>query len=267
MKKFISIVALALIALLTMLVAVACDPEQEEPKSDTDGHDFKITVLGVDGKPCTDGKIQVCAVGDGANCFSGLLTLDNNGVCYVDAGSTTSPVKVPVGLTEVEIHVKGLKQYYVHDTCVAQKDKAVVINLKEKFPEFSGTGAGEFDGDVIKTEGFDPYKFVYSPDIANMNKIMGYKVTVDENNKTMFIKVEADPEDSYNIKVVGASGTVTVLTNGESGMAKSENSATGEEPSINFAVDEDGAAYFQIAFDEEAVGKDVIIELNYVDAE
>lgn len=246
--------------------------DEPEKNKETDGHDYKVTVKGPDGKPFTDGKVQVCepaetggSGGLGGNqgtgqCFAPFLSLDSNGVCYIDNGMDLGEGSILPGyLQKIEIHIQEIPVYLKHDSVIIEKGHAAVIELYIVYTtELEGTGVGEFDNDVIKSDSFYPYK---------MNE-GAYKITVSDK-KTAFIVIDGEyAPETFSISLEGADGTITVLAESESAISKTDLKA---ENKLDIPVDEeyaDGTSksyrkYIMIEFGDDAVGKEVSVFLEY----
>lgn len=255
MKKSLIVVSIIFALVLSMTAFVGCGAT-----NNADGHDYKVTVLGMDGKPFTTAKVQICKVMDNGvvgNCFQEKIATDDQGVAYIDLGEN---VVIPEGenVNKVEVHLFDVPPYMTYDKKQIVKGEALTLQLKEMVDAIVGTGKAQYDGSALKTdETFDPYVTALR---ANDDRdCAAYKVAFSEENQSLFFEFTGDSKYAYKyrISVVGnVNVKITLLAgNKTDGITKSETSksATGTSASLEFDQTQDIVAagsksYFELAF-------------------
>lgn len=251
-KKY-GIIVTFLIVVLSMLAFAAC--------SKTPSHDYKISVVGVDDKPYTGVQVYLCLMGDTGMCFD-AKDVDENGVVYFDAGEGD----IPEGADELAVHLQGLSDIYTYDSDLTiKKGGSLTIRLRNNLTEVEGgTGAGEYDGSSVKSEGFEPYRVG--------SGVYAFKFT---ENKPIFIEFTGDKwPEKFRARASGdVNAKITLLEgNKTSGISKPSDaaSATGKDFKLEFThtkaiVDGGDKSYFELTLnDATALNKEFYVVFEYV---
>lgn len=261
-----SLLAVLLVVGLVIPAFVACGGEK---------YDYKITVLGLDGKPYTEAAIQPCNAG-GTSCYNVWKTVDKNGVAYFNIEED----KLPEGVEHFEFHVhkpdkSELPIYLTYDlvSARAHKGDSITIQLKEKVEALVGKGTATVADGKIDTSSFDPYK----ADLGEEGKGAAYKVKFTSADQKIYFAFQGDKEvpGVYKVYAVGGTNTKILLLEGNveaginvTGDAKDITSAPYEFHQEGETVEDgktvtknDGISYFEVT---SAANDEVIICFEYV---
>lgn len=271
MKKFAlkSLLALVLVIGLAMSAFVACG-DGTEPGGDesTDGHDYKITVIGLDGKtPYTSVEVYPCDNGGEGSMCHGTISVNDKGVAYFDQGEG---VLENCDFDELVFHASGLPKYLGQkEDVILKKGECGTIYLVETLDTLTGNGTAEYvDGtsDINTASNFAPYQF---------NAYEVYKISFTSKDQKIYVAFQGDTpyterysliaKGGVDLQIVQLQGTVeSGLTNANDDKYKGTNTYEFDHDSA--LIDANGGiSYFELSLkNAEDVGKGIYIYSEWV---
>lgn len=258
MKKFAFRSLLVLVMVIGLaLTFVGCPGNDGDDNNEADGHDYKVTVIGVDGNPYTGyAVVEFCcspAEEEGATCHANSREINENGVAYADNGDD---VLGNCTFTAHEIHVRGIPDTLRQkNELTIKKGESGIVYLEENVDDFENG-----DGTAAAPYGVKCYS--------------NYKVKFTAADQKIYLAFSSQYAEVYKVYSIGSADVKIAQLNktndgfeamGEE-FANDNVSATDKNFSYQFTHKEANyTSYFEISLANSAdVNKDVIVAFEYV---
>lgn len=134
-NKFALLSAILIVLAMVVSMLVACRSDKTPSSADdSDTADFTVKVVGLDGKPFTNVRVQPC-LADGTVCFNIFKKVDENGTVTFNATEFDDGYS---DATELEIHLADLPVFLTYEAPKVKKGNSVTITLKMNVGEVLG---------------------------------------------------------------------------------------------------------------------------------